>query len=377
MLQPVRHCSLQSISNLNSHGLFCQRRQQAPEPFGTRSSTRAVTAVLVTLAYRRCHRRLSRKSGVACSGANSAACVVVSGIPGSGKSTLCRLLCGAFEDSAWFNQDNYVSSRNAKMAFLQSLKNGLQIALRQRSALVCVDKVNLQKAHRQDILKQAQDAGWMENGGILLLCELTTNDIMEHCMSRIESRGAAHKSLKPSKELKAILEQHSDNYQPPDKEELQVFQQVQIDARQEAVEKATQVVGHLRDLGWSPRLRPLEIAAVESDEWVKFPCVDEQRPTYYWNRRTGESVWHKPDNVEPAFHGFPFRDQAYFRCVRTAETMWELPPLTKVTSPALPTKLDAEEQLRFLLEAEWARLQFQEESWRHAAGTAQNAETNE
>ena len=64
------------------------------------------------------------------------------------------------------------------------------------------------QAHRQDILKQAQDAGWMdsnarirtlamllvqhrctqhdsnlqENGGLLLLCELTTNDIMEHCM---------------------------------------------------------------------------------------------------------------------------------------------------------------------------------------------------
>lgn len=77
-----------------------------------------------------------------------------------------------------------------------------------------------------------------------------------------------------------------------------------------------------------------------------------------------ESIWrvwiHKKNRVHQVT-----------RCVRTAETMWELPPLTKVpsatrpmrlrvgaiffavqvTSPALPTKLDAEEQLRFLLEA--------------------------
>lgn len=33
---------------------------------------------------------------------------------------------------------------------------------RSGSALVCVDKVNLLKLHRRDILQQADDAGWTD-----------------------------------------------------------------------------------------------------------------------------------------------------------------------------------------------------------------------
>lgn len=325
------------------------------------------------VTFVRSFRRKSRaRIGAACSGAASdLACVVVSGIPGSGKSTLCRLLCGAVHNSAWFNQDNFViTGKKAKTTFLSSVKTGLRNALQQSSALVYVDKVNTLKAHRADILNAAEEVRWMEKGGLMLLCELTSNDL-EYCMGRIESRGAAHKSLQPSAELKDILKRHSADYEPPDEEELEAFQQVQIDARMNVVEKALEVITALRHLGWSARLRPMQIAAAESEEWVEFPSVDD-RPTFYWNRRTGESVWQKPAYVQPAFQGFPHRDKAYFRCVRTLVTMWELPPLRAIRGPTmLPSDLDGEEQLRFLLEAEWARLQCMEDSWRLAAGTAE------
>lgn len=59
----------------------------------------------------------------------AAACVAVSGLPGSGKSSLCRLLCGAFEESAWVNQDNFAATGRPRTAFLRALRASLQRAL--------------------------------------------------------------------------------------------------------------------------------------------------------------------------------------------------------------------------------------------------------
>ncbi|CAJ1437211.1 unnamed protein product [Effrenium voratum] len=59
--------------------------------------------------------------------------------------------------------------------------------------------------------------------------------------SRIESRGAAHKSLHPSRELKAILQRHWQSHQAASEDELQVFDaQVAIDVETHVVEKALQ-----------------------------------------------------------------------------------------------------------------------------------------
>ncbi|CAJ1372943.1 unnamed protein product [Effrenium voratum] len=130
--------------------------------------------------------------------------------------------------------------------------------------------------------------------------------------SRIESRGAAHKSLHPSRELKAILQRHWQSHQAASEDELQVFDaQVAIDVETHVVEKALQVSTALRRLGWAPRLRRLTSADPEADEWVFFPQVDD-RPSFFWNRRTDQSVWQKPP-VEPAWLGFPAEDRAFFR----------------------------------------------------------------
>ncbi|CAE7223626.1 ML2 [Symbiodinium sp. CCMP2592] len=105
----------------------------------------------------------SQSSSATC----ATACVVVCGIPGSGKSTLCRLLCAAFENSMWLNQDHFPSGPRAKVQFLRGVRNSLDAAMRsRRSALVCVDKVNVQKA---------QSKPWramQERGGITIFCEL-------------------------------------------------------------------------------------------------------------------------------------------------------------------------------------------------------------
>lgn len=67
--------------------------------------------------------------------------------------------------------------------------------------------------------------------------------------------------------------------------------EVQVEAEEEVVSKALEVITRLRQRGWTPRLRDLTIASAASDEWVEFPEVLE-RPTYYWNRRSGEPLAH-------------------------------------------------------------------------------------
>eukprot|EP00439_Symbiodinium_sp_Y106_P038470 s1032_g4.t1 len=99
-----------------------------------------------------------------------AACVVVCGIPGSGKSTLCRLLCAAFESSTWLNQDHFPSGPRARLQFLRGVQNSLDAAMHsRRSALVCVDKVNVQKVHREGFWQQAEEVGWKD----FLKCDRT------------------------------------------------------------------------------------------------------------------------------------------------------------------------------------------------------------
>eukprot|EP00913_Durusdinium_trenchii_P012067 g11335.t1 len=107
---------------------------------------------------------------------------------------------------------------------------------------------------------------------------------------------------KPQTYLQVILQRHSRQSQPLDEEELEAFhKRVTIDAKTEAVDKAFQVITTLRLLGWAPRLRPLGIAQPEAQEWVKFPKVD-QRPTFYWNRRTEQSRWSLPSGLPQLWH---------------------------------------------------------------------------
>jgi len=299
---------------------------------------------------------------------------VVCGIPGSGKSTLCRLLCAAFESSTWLNQDHFPSGPRARLQFLRGVQNSLDAAMHsRRSALVCVDKVNVQKVHREGFWQQAEEVGWKEGGGITIFCELcelsSPGNLLRHCQSRIEHRGPAHNSLHPSPQLPVILDKHLQSWEPLDEEELSRFDaHVRIDVSFRAVDKAMQVITALRRLGWCPRLRSLASASPASDEWVAFPRLGQ--PTYYWNRRTGESVWQVPEAVEPAWTGYRDGDHAFFRCAHTSETLWQLPPLASASSAPAPSASQcssAEDQLKHLLEAEWARLQGREESIRRDA----------
>ncbi|CAE7435870.1 ML2 [Symbiodinium natans] len=233
------------------------------------SRSAAGVAAFVFSLRRRQASVVQRRAAQGSGGQSSSACVVVCGIPGSGKSTLCRLLCAAIEDSVWHNQDHFPAGPTAKVHFLRGVQSSLDTAAHSdRPGLVCIDKVNVQKVHRDGFWQQAEAVGWKEKGGITIFCELTSiDDLLKHCQSRIEQRGAAHNSLHPSPKLPAILRRQQLSWEPLDEGELARFDaHVEIDVGVQAVDKAMKVITALRRLGWSPRLRSLASANPESDE---------------------------------------------------------------------------------------------------------------
>lgn len=323
------------------------------------------------------------------------ACVIVAGIPGSGKSTLCRILCGIFENAAWINQDQFVSGsspgsrKRARELFLSGIRRALTRALEQSgqgsgSHLVCVDKVNVLQEHRQDVLTIAEELGWQAKGGLILLCELTAtapssgkslrpavdkDRLLSHCLTRVQERGAAHKSLRPEEsDIQEVLEKFVHISQRVSLLELASFdEQVVIDISRSAVEKASEVIAALQGLGWSPELRPAASRSSTAEEWVLFPATPK-RPAFFWNRRSRTSAWELPGSFHPAWHGFATAEgDVFFRCARTLETMWELPPMPHSGLRDAPSEGVAEDDFAVHLEAEFQRLQQQEELLRQRA----------
>eukprot|EP00928_Gymnodinium_smaydae_P037923 TRINITY_DN26269_c1_g3_i1.p1 TRINITY_DN26269_c1_g3~~TRINITY_DN26269_c1_g3_i1.p1 ORF type:complete len:809 (-),score=191.86 TRINITY_DN26269_c1_g3_i1:72-2450(-) len=151
--------------------------------------------------------------------------LVVAGLMGSGKSTLCRAL-GHLIDGTWVNQDEFShKGKGAKRAFLAEVE---KVAKDKKTPALLVDKINTQVQHRREIL-DAFGAG--VPGKVALLQLRHPRDAagewqqaIQLCKSRIEGRGEGHRTLKgDNPELGKILRMTANAAQAMTEEELSRF----------------------------------------------------------------------------------------------------------------------------------------------------------
>ncbi|CAJ1428900.1 unnamed protein product, partial [Effrenium voratum] len=135
--------------------------------------------------------------------------VLVRGLQGSGKSTLCRALA-QLTGGEWINQDEVAAGggrRSAKELFLKAVQAA---AARSDVRFLFVDKIHTLKQHRDDVVA-AVNSGFQARSGLrtgrvalvlLNLChpedeEGEYHKAAEVCCARIAARGLGHLSLLP------------------------------------------------------------------------------------------------------------------------------------------------------------------------------------
>jgi len=122
--------------------------------------------------------------------------IVVGGLMGSGKSTLCRMLADLLE-GIWLNQDEFAhKGKGAKNAFHAEIKN---LAKDRNVPVLIVDKINTMRIHRRGIL-DAMVGG--VSGDVVFVQIMHPMDApgqltnqMELCLARIRGRGDGHRTL--------------------------------------------------------------------------------------------------------------------------------------------------------------------------------------
>lgn len=133
--------------------------------------------------------------------------VVVAGLMGSGKSTLCRMLAYLL-GGTWINQDEFSSKgKGSKKAFLAEIK---RVSADPAVPVLIVDKINTMRQHRREILEAMEGGG---NGHIVFVQlfhpqdrEGSFDNQVKLCVSRIQGRGENHRTLMgDDPKLKSIL----------------------------------------------------------------------------------------------------------------------------------------------------------------------------
>eukprot|EP00439_Symbiodinium_sp_Y106_P057622 s2978_g8.t1 len=134
--------------------------------------------------------------------------LVIGGLMGSGKSTICRMLRHLLKGT-WINQDEFSSQKNAKKAFLKAIL-GLT-DLRKLSHATCrVVWINTERQHRSGIVQEMRKGG---PGDIVYVQIKHPDDAADRwentlswCESRIARRGSGHRTLMADNpQLRSIL----------------------------------------------------------------------------------------------------------------------------------------------------------------------------
>lgn len=273
--------------------------------------------------------------------------IAMSGLQGSGKSTLCKLLGRIYTGSIWLNQDEIQERGGARKTFLNGLRKSMDATAVPSGLprLVLVDKMNHMHQHRCDVLEQAEQVRWRERGGRLLLVEMIPSQgrwPVDYLEKRIRGRGAAHRTLLPSESLSKILSDTAANAEQVSESERGRFDaNVHVDVAHEVVDKALHVAAELYRLGW-----------INALEWRQH-----------------------------ALQGLDTSD-SHARDANTLDTPSWVRHLA-VGQKSKQTQGEGWDTLRQILQAEWEQLLIEEEEWRKAeavpsqGGREQGKETDD
>eukprot|EP00930_Biecheleria_cincta_P023954 TRINITY_DN17218_c0_g2_i1.p1 TRINITY_DN17218_c0_g2~~TRINITY_DN17218_c0_g2_i1.p1 ORF type:complete len:519 (-),score=106.53 TRINITY_DN17218_c0_g2_i1:108-1550(-) len=174
--------------------------------------------------------------------------LVVAGLMGSGKSTLCRMLEHLL-GGVWVNQDEFSHlGRRAKKAFLAEIEKEAQDS---KVPVLIVDKINTMRQHRREIT----DAMNHGVGGDIVFVQFVhprdSPDRLDHmvqlCLSRIQKRGEGHRTLLASNpKVKSILKMTAGGAEPMSADELCHFSaRVAVDVTQSPTQSVMHVLSEL------------------------------------------------------------------------------------------------------------------------------------
>lgn len=150
--------------------------------------------------------------------------LVIGGLMGSGKSTICRMLRHLLKGT-WINQDEFSSQKNAKKAFLKAIA---EAAADDAVAVLLVDKINTERQHRSGIVQEMRKG---RPGDIVYVQIKHPDDATDRwentlswCESRIARRGSGHRTLMADNpQLRSILQRTAQAAEPLSKEEARNF----------------------------------------------------------------------------------------------------------------------------------------------------------
>ncbi|CAE7847935.1 unnamed protein product [Symbiodinium necroappetens] len=150
--------------------------------------------------------------------------LVIGGLMGSGKSTICRMLRHLLKGT-WINQDEFSSQKNAKKAFLKAIA---EAAADDAVAVLLVDKISTERQHRSGIVQEMRKG---RPGDIVYVQIKHPDDATDRwentlswCESRIARRGSGHRTLMADNpQLRSILQRTAQAAEPLSKEEARNF----------------------------------------------------------------------------------------------------------------------------------------------------------
>lgn len=187
--------------------------------------------------------------------------LIVSGLMGSGKSTLCRTLAELL-GGVWINQDE---CNGSKRAFLDEV--GL-VAKDEGTRVMLIDKINTMRTHRKGILGAIRKGGSHSRTVLLRMQHpLDAPGCLDHavelCEARIRGRGAGHRTLFGNNpELQDILRRTAKGAQELQETELSSLRLVlSVDMTLPPAVAVTNVLADLKGNGMLPDLNVDELSS--------------------------------------------------------------------------------------------------------------------